>query len=476
MRRGMRQARETAERPAGWLRAAGLALALTLAAAAAPVQAQLGEEPAAEADAPKIEPAPAPATPVENTDMLRDSGIDTEELKLRLIPLTAEELERLASEWLAIVRSRTVEAVEEQIAINRNKVVAVEEAARGRLTQITEERRTLFDKYSAVLDNWEMKGGNPAKIKGYRDYRGAIIVEETRNTDWRTLLAQIVAWTRSDDGGLQLARNGGVVLASFLGLMLIARLVRRIVHRWTGHIPNFSKLLQAFVALAAYWLTIAIGLMVVLAALGVNITPIFALVGGASFILAFAMQDTLGNLAAGLMIMINRPFDEGDVVDIGGVSGTVRDVSMVSTKVVTPDNQIVVVPNSSVWGNVITNSTASKTRRVDLTFGVSYDTPIARAQAELERTVKAHALVLAEPEPVIRVHALTDSGVEFVVRPWTQSGDYWTVYWDLTRHVKDALDRAGMTEVEAEPAGGDEAVSGASAAFAQLPQGTAAGA
>lgn len=470
----MRRASDTAGRPRGWLRAAGpaltLALSLALALAPAPVRAQLLEEPAAAAEDHKIEPAPLPAAPVERTDMLRDPAIRTQELRLRLIPLTAEELERLASDWLAIVRARTAEVIEQQIAIDDTQADAVEEAARDRLTRITEERRTLFEKYSAVIDNWELKGGDPAKIKGYRDYRGAILVEETRDTDWRTLLAEIAAWARSDDGGVRLLREIGVVAASLLGLMLLARLVRRIVHRWTGHIPNFSRLLQAFVALAAYWLTIAVGLMVVLAALGVNVTPLFALVGGASFILAFAMQDTLGNLAAGLMIMINRPFDEGDVVDIGGVSGTVRDVTIVSTKVVTPDNQIVVVPNSSVWGNVITNSTASKTRRVDLTFGVSYDTPIARAQAELERTVKAHPLVLAEPEPVIRVHALTDSGVSFIVRPWTQSGDYWTVYWDLTRQVKDALDRAGMTEVEAGDAVGDPG----SGAFGQRPPGAAA--
>jgi small conductance mechanosensitive channel len=254
------------------------------------------------------------------------------------------------------------------------------------------------------------------------------------------------------------AINVGVVVASFLGLVIVARLVRRIVHHWTGRIPNFSKLLAAFLALVAYWLTLAFGLMVVLAALGVNVTPLFALVGGASFILAFAMQNTLGNLAAGLMIMINRPFDEGDSVDIGGVSGTVRDVSMVSTTVLTPDNQIVVVPNSSVWGNVITNATASETRRVDLVFGVAHDTPIPRAQAELERTVHAHPLVLDDPEPLVRVNALTENGVDFIVRPWVKSSDYQTVYWDLTRDVKEALDRAGMEEVEpGAPEAADEA-------------------
>jgi small conductance mechanosensitive channel len=184
--------------------------------------------------------------------------------------------------------------------------------------------------------------------------------------------------------------------------------------------------------------------MVVLAALGVNVTPLFALVGGASFILAFAMQNTLGNLAAGLMIMINRPFDEGDYVSVGGVAGTVRNVSIVSTTVVTPDNQIVVVPNSSVWGNVITNATASETRRVDLVFGVPIDASVEKTQAVLEETVRANPLVLAEPEPIVRVNELSDSTVKFVVRPWTRSGDYWTVYWDLTRRVKENLQRAGI--------------------------------
>jgi small conductance mechanosensitive channel len=405
-------------------------------------------EPAPAPEEPAVAAAPAPDSSSADLEGLADPAIDADVLTLRLIPLTAEELEKLAADWLAIVRDSTSRVVEEQIRIDSTEAEAVEEAARARLTELTEERRALFDKYSTILDAWELKGGDAAKIAGYRAYRSAIIVEETRNTDWRTLLAQAWAWTKSRDGGVQVAMNVGVVVASFLGLLIVARLIRRIVHHWTGRIPNFSKLLAAFVALAAYWLTLAFGLMVVLAALGVNITPMFALVGGASFILAFAMQDTLGNLAAGLMIMINRPFDEGDIVDIGGVSGTVRNVSIVSTTVVTPDNQVVVVPNASVWGNVITNSTASETRRVDLVFGVSYETPIARAQAELEKTVEAHPLVLKEPEPVVRVHALTESGVEFIVRPWTKSDDYWTVYWDLTRQVKEALDRAGMEEVE----------------------------
>ena len=181
-------------------------------------------------------------------------------------------------------------------------------------------------------------------------------------------------------------------------------------------IPNLSMLLRGFLTMVVYWLTIAVGLMIVLAALGVNITPLFALVGGATFIIAFAMQDTLGNLAAGLMIMINRPFDEGDYVAVAGVGGTVRKVSIVSTQVTTPDNQVIVIPNSKVWGDVITNVTASNTRRVDMVFRIAYEDSIETAQKVLENVVTAHPKVLSNPAPLIRVNQLAESSVSFIVR------------------------------------------------------------
>ena len=194
-----------------------------------------------------------------------------------------------------------------------------------------------------------------------------------------------------------------------------------------------------------YWLTIVVGLMIALSALGVDITPVFALFGGGAFILAFAMQETLGNLAAGLMIMINRPFDEGDYVDVAGVSGTVNSVSIVSTTVTTPDNQVIVIPNSKVWGDIITNVTASKTRRVDLVFGIGYSDSIEEAQRVLEDVVSANPLVLDDPAPVIRVSELADSSVNFIVRPWAKTEDYWALYWDLQRAVKEAFDQAGIS-------------------------------
>jgi small conductance mechanosensitive channel len=374
--------------------------------------------------------------------------IPLDELALRLTPLTVSELAAAAEAWRGIVKEKTKEVVSAQIAAQAAAQEDQESAAaeaRERLAGLVAERGSLFDRYSTVIDSWEKKGGDETAIAEFRAYRNSIIVEETRTADFQTLLSRALAWTTAEDGGLKLAFDVLVVVAALFGLLIIARTLRRLARRHIARVPNLSKLLQAFIVGVIYWLVLAFGLMVVLSGLGIDISPVFALVGGASFILAFAFQDTLGNLASGLMIMINRPFDEGDYVDIGGVAGTVKAVSIVATTVNTPDNQVIVIPNKNVWGNVITNVTTSETRRVDLTFGIGYDDDIETAQQVLEKVVASHALVLPDPAPVIRVSTLGASSVDFIVRPWAKTVDYWTVYWDLTRQVKEAFDAAGIS-------------------------------
>jgi len=145
------------------------------------------------------------------------------------------------------------------------------------------------------------------------------------------------------------------------------------------------------------------------------------------------------------MIMINKPFDVGDLVDTNGVVGEVEAVSIVSTTVRTLDNQVVILPNSQVWGSIITNVTVSPVRRIDMVFGIGYQDDIGTATTVLEGLVRDHPLVLEDPEPRIAVHELADSSVNFICRPWTKTDDYWTVYWDLTRAVKEGFDAAGVS-------------------------------
>ncbi len=411
----------------------------------APAEAPPGTDPATEEAG---EEAAPPAYPPQ----LDSVDIPLRELALRVIPLTVAQLQALADAWQQNVQALTTELVDAQVALlgtaespaaSRRDATAAPDATA--LQDRTIARNAAFERYTVVVDGLETKGGDEALVASYRAYRAAILLDETRAATWQDLAGDAVTWALSPEGGLRLAVQAAVILAALLALFTVARVIRGLARRWFGRVPNLSKLLQAFLAMVVYWIVIAIGLMIVLSALGVDITPLFAVVGGASFIIAFAMQETLGNLAAGLMIMINRPFDEGDYVSVAGTSGTVQSVSIVSTIVTTPDNQVIVIPNGKVWGDVITNVTASATRRVDLTFGIGYGDSMEVAQDVLTKVVMAHRLVLSEPAPMIRVNALSASSVDIVVRPWVRASDYWTVYWDLTRQAKEALDAAGIT-------------------------------
>ncbi|MDH5627778.1 MAG: mechanosensitive ion channel family protein, partial [Candidatus Krumholzibacteria bacterium] len=178
---------------------------------------------------------------------------------------------------------------------------------------------------------------------------------------------------------------------------------------------------------------------------GVSLSPLLAGLGVAGFIVGFALQDTLANFASGVMILFYKPFDKGDAVEAGGVTGVVSHMSLVSTTILTFDNQTIIVPNSKIWGDVIKNINTQDRRRVDLKFGISYSDDIPRAEAVLMEIVKAHPNVLETPEPVVRLHELGDSSVNFVVRPWVVTTDYWEVYWDLTRTVKMRFDKEGIS-------------------------------
>jgi small conductance mechanosensitive channel len=234
------------------------------------------------------------------------------------------------------------------------------------------------------------------------------------------------------------------MVGAILLFLFVARMVSEAVAKAVGRVGDVSNLLKSFVARSAYWLTVAIGVVIGLSALGVNMGPLLALIGGGSFIMAFALQNTLSNFAAGLMIMIYKPFDVGHFVTLAGVSGTVKAVNLVSTTLLSPDNQEIVIPNGSVWSSIIANFTSSGTRRVDLTFGIAYSADAEAARRVLDEIVAAHPLVLKDPAPVVRMHQLADSSVNFVCRPWTRSDDYWTVYWDITQQVKTRFDAAGI--------------------------------
>ncbi len=206
-----------------------------------------------------------------------------------------------------------------------------------------------------------------------------------------------------------------------------------------------SVLLKSMLVSIVSKVILLMGVLVALSQLGISLAPILAGLGVVGFIVGFALQDTLGNFAAGVMILFYRPYDVGDAVEVGGVAGKVKHMSIVNTTILTFDNQTLILPNSKIWGDVIKNITAQKMRRVDMTFGIGYDDEIQKAEKVLSDIVHAHEKVLDEPEAVIRLHTLGESSVDFIVRPWVKTEDYWNVYWDITREVKMRFDAEGIS-------------------------------
>jgi len=188
-----------------------------------------------------------------------------------------------------------------------------------------------------------------------------------------------------------------------------------------------------------------LGILIALSQLGIQLAPLLAGFGIVGFIMGFALQDTLSNFASGVMVLVYRPFDVGDIIEAGGVTGKVSEMSLVSTTVLTFDNQKLVVPNNKIWGDVIRNVTAQRVRRVDMTFGIGYSDDISDVERILTDIVVSHEHVLKDPEPVIKLHNLGDSSVDFVVRPWVKTENYWDVYWDITRRVKERFDEEGIS-------------------------------
>ncbi|GGP87659.1 mechanosensitive ion channel family protein [Shewanella ulleungensis] len=236
----------------------------------------------------------------------------------------------------------------------------------------------------------------------------------------------------------------------FLFILFVTSLVAKIVTQIIAKTVRasklqFSQLLQEFFISLSSKVVYAVGLLIALSQLGFELGPLLAGFGIAGVIIGFALQDTLSNFASGMMILIYRPFDVGNLINAAGVTGRVSHMSLVSTTIKTLDNQRLIVPNNKIWGDTINNITAEHQRRVDMTFGISYSDNIEHAETILKSIVEQHPKVHAQPEPIVKLHTLGESSVDFIVRPWVNPDDYWEVYWDITRAVKMRFDAEGIS-------------------------------
>lgn len=210
-------------------------------------------------------------------------------------------------------------------------------------------------------------------------------------------------------------------------------------------VPGIDEMLQNFFGTMVRYLVLIFTLLAVLAKFGVQTASLIALLGAAGLAVGLALQGTLSNVAAGVMLLIFRPFRAGHYVEVGGIAGTVKLLSLFTTELATPDNVQIFVPNSQIWGQALRNFSFHPTRRVDFSFGISYGDDIGKAMEAIRDVFEADPRCLKEPELFMGVGNLGDSSVDITVRVWSATADYWPLKFELTRQVKERFDREGIT-------------------------------
>lgn len=242
--------------------------------------------------------------------------------------------------------------------------------------------------------------------------------------------------------------NYSLKIVGAILVFIIGKWLARYISKLLGKIMRKNQVdetLTRFLGNIAYY---ALLIMVIIAAsgqLGINTTSFLTIVGAAGLAIGLALKDSLSNLASGVMLIMFRPFKVGDFVTAGGQTGKVESIAIFNTTLTTGDNQTVIVPNSSITADVITNVNAKPTRRIDLVVGIGYDDNIGEAKSVLEDLIKADSRILSDPAPTIAVSELADSSVNLVVRPWVKTGDYWAVRFDLTEKIKLTFDEKSIS-------------------------------
>ena len=240
----------------------------------------------------------------------------------------------------------------------------------------------------------------------------------------------------------------GVKIAIALLIFIVGRIVVSAVVKIVEKLMRNSEMdemLVRFLSSILRWVLLLFVVIAALSQLGIDTTSLIALLGAAGLAIGLSLQSSLSNFAAGVMIIVFRPFSKGDFVEIAGAMGVVDNINIFTTTMTTPDNKEIIVPNGSVLANNITNFSARDTRRVDMVFGISYDDDLRKAKQILQDIISADDRVLADPAPVIALGELADSSVNFIVRPWVNAEDYWSLLWDTTETVKLKFDEAGIS-------------------------------
>ncbi len=252
----------------------------------------------------------------------------------------------------------------------------------------------------------------------------------------------IVSWLQTD--GVDILIKIAIAVVIFLVGKWIARKITNIIKKGMEK-ANMDAALVSFLGNGVFMILMVCVVLVTLDYVGVKTTSFVAILGAAGLAVGLALQGSLANFASGVLIIMFRPFTVGNAIDAGGVFGIVEEISILTTNMKTPDNKVIIVPNSQIMGGAITNFSKKETRRVDMVFGCGYDDDIKKAKALLEDILQKDERILKDPAYTVGVSELGDSSVNFAVRPWVNAADYWNVFFDTHETVKIRFDEEGLS-------------------------------
>ena len=365
---------------------------------------------------------------LENTELKLDGEAKVaQESELTEIEGNLEEKEEQLSDTVEQLKKQA-----EEDAQLKNQLVETT------ITQLREVQISIIERFNVVLDELEAKGGDGSS---YRQYVEAISAIEIDLQDTDGLGVRLISWLKSEEGGLKLGINAATFIGIVLVTSILAQILSLITRKFLTKFGNTSSVLRDLVVMVVNRGGIVVGIGLGLAALGVNLAPIIALIGGASFVLAFALQNSLDNLASGLLLIIYKPFDVNDEIEVAGFLGWVTEITLANTKIKGWQGEIHTVPNSAIVGDTITNFTLEEKRKGSITVKISTDININKVKKVLLDVANSHPLTLKEPSPSVFAREYEEIGVSLLFSFWTKTEDFWTTWDDLICMIQERFEK-----------------------------------
>ena len=376
----------------------------------------------------------------------KDPNISIQILEILLKPLPQDNLQAEADAWFALVKAKAQQISDQEAAIqgqpSQGEVDTEKEQNIVTVSELQIEQSNLVNRLTTVLDALDAKGGDTTT---YRQYVGVVSGIQFNLTDAESVGLRFTTWLTSPEGGIRLGFN----LLKFVVILIIAIFLAPRFGRLTDsaltRVTNISNLFRDFMVMIVKRGVLLIGALLALASIGVNLGPILAVVGGASFVLAFALQSNLGNFASGIMLLINKPFDVGDEVKVAGYWAYVDSISLASTKLKDFSGSIVTLPNNTVWGSDIINYTHSDRRKFMISIYVKFTEDLDTSMKLWMDIASSHPKVLKDPAPGwFPWNTHYEYYISVGLSAWIPTDDFWPVYVELLQAVQTGLEKANI--------------------------------